>query len=160
MVGNATRYLSRECCIVLSVLVLPRSRIRKKTQKFGRYLMLSPVVTLSIFQKQPDPQTFSTGEVIFKEGQPGNCMFGILEGEVEILVNGKTVEIIESGEVFGTGILLGIEARTYTAIAKTDCKLAYLDESGFLFAVQETPVFAIKVMKSYSERLSRLQHKL
>ncbi|MEA5555880.1 cyclic nucleotide-binding domain-containing protein [Nodularia spumigena] len=122
--------------------------------------MLSPVVTLKIFQKQPDPQTFSTGEAIFKEGQPGDYMFGILEGEVEILVNDKTVEIIESGEVFGTGILVGIKARTYTAIAKTDCKLAYLDESGFLFAVQETPVFAIKVMKSYAERLSRLQHKL
>ena len=49
--------------------------------------MLSPVITLSIFQKQPDPQVFSTGQVIFEEGQPGDCMFGILEGEVEILLN-------------------------------------------------------------------------
>jgi CRP-like cAMP-binding protein len=122
--------------------------------------MLSPVATLSIFQKQSSPQTFSPGEVIFEEGQPGDCMFGILEGEVEILVNDKSIEKIHAGEVFGTGILLGIKARTYTAIAKTDCKLAFLDESRFLFAVQETPVFAIQVMKSYSERLSRLQHKL
>lgn len=121
--------------------------------------MLSPVLTLSIFQKQPDPQAFLAGQVIFEEGQPGDCMFGILHGEVDILVNGKSIETIEPGEVFGTGVLVGIKARTYTAIAKSNCKLAYLNESGFLFAVQETPMFAIKVMKSYSERLSRLQHK-
>ncbi len=34
--------------------------------------MLSPVVTVSIFQKQPDPKPFSAGEVIFEEGQPGD----------------------------------------------------------------------------------------
>ncbi|MBD2517956.1 cyclic nucleotide-binding domain-containing protein [Nostoc sp. FACHB-973] len=122
--------------------------------------MLSPVVTVGIFQKQPNPKVFSLGEVIFEEGQPGDIMYGIVEGEVDILVNGKVVESIETGEVFGVGILVGVKNRTYTAIAKTDCKLAFLDEKGFLFAVQETPMFAIKVMKSYSERLSRLLHTL
>ncbi|MBW4686452.1 MAG: cyclic nucleotide-binding domain-containing protein [Komarekiella atlantica HA4396-MV6] len=122
--------------------------------------MLSPVVTVSIFQKQPNPQVFSAGQIIFEEGQPGNFMYGILEGEVDILVNSKVVETIETGEVFGVGVLVGVKNRTYTAIAKTECKLAFLDEQGFLFAVQETPVFSIKVMKSYSERLSRVEHML
>ncbi|MFN6465290.1 MAG: Crp/Fnr family transcriptional regulator [Nostoc sp. DedVER02] len=119
--------------------------------------MLSPVLTVSIFQKQPDPKTFSAGEVIFEEGQPGNEMYGIIEGDVELLVNGKVVETIDTGEVFGVGVLVGVKNRTYTAIAKVDTKLGFLDESKFLFAVQETPVFALQVMKSYSERLSRLQ---
>ena len=120
--------------------------------------MLSPVVTVSIFQKQPDPQVFSAGQVIFEEGQPGEHMYGILEGTVDILVNGKVVETINTGEVFGVGVLVGVKNRTYTAIAKVDTKLGFLDEKKFLFAVQETPMFALKVMKSYSERLSRLQH--
>ena len=119
--------------------------------------MLSPVVTVSIFQKQPDPQAFSAGEVIFEEGQPGEQMYGILEGTVDILVNGKVVETIDTGEVFGVGVLVGVKNRTYTAIAKVDSKLAFVDEKAFLFAVRETPMFALKVMKSYSERLSRLQ---
>ncbi len=121
--------------------------------------MLSPVVTVSIFQKQPDPKGFSAGQVIFEEGQPGNEMYGIIEGEVDIVVNGKVVETIETGEVFGVGVLVGVENRTYTAVAKVDTKLGFLDEKKFLFAVQETPVFALKVMKSHSERLSRL-HRL
>ncbi|MEH2252888.1 cyclic nucleotide-binding domain-containing protein [Nostoc sp.] len=120
--------------------------------------MLSPVVTVSIFQKQPDPKVFSAGQVIFEEGQSGDNMYGILEGEVDILVNGKVVETIETGEVFGIGVLIGVQNRTYTAIAKVDSKLGFLDENGFLFAVQETPMFALKVMKSYSDRLSRLLH--
>ncbi|MEA5603655.1 Crp/Fnr family transcriptional regulator [Nostoc sp. UHCC 0252] len=118
--------------------------------------MLSPVVTVSIFQKQPDPKGFSAGQVIFEEGQPGNEMYGIIEGKVDIVVNGKVVETIETGEVFGVGVLVGVENRTYTAVAKVDTKLGFLDEKKFLFAVQETPVFALKVMKSHSERLSRL----
>ncbi|TAE58675.1 MAG: cyclic nucleotide-binding domain-containing protein [Nostocales cyanobacterium] len=120
--------------------------------------MLTPVSTITIFQKQANPQEFSAGSVIFAEGQPGHLMYGILFGEVDILVNEKVVETIESGDVFGIGALVGIKNRTYTAIARTNCKLAFLDERGFLFAVQETPMFAIQVMKSYSERLSRLQH--
>jgi CRP-like cAMP-binding protein len=119
--------------------------------------MVSPVVTVSIFQKQPDPKVFLAGQVIFGEGQPGDHMYGILEGEVDILVNGKVVETIDPGEVFGVGVLVGVKNRTYTAIAKVDCKLVFLDERRFLFAVQETPMFAIEVMRSYSERLSRLQ---
>ncbi len=122
--------------------------------------MLSPVVTVNIFQKQPDPQAFSAGQVIFEEGQSGDEMYGIIEGEVDILVNGKVVETIETGEIFGIGVLVGVKNRTYTAIAKVDSKLASVDEKRFLFAVQETPMFALQVMKSYSERLSHLQRML
>jgi len=121
--------------------------------------MLSPVQTISIFQKQPDPQVFSAGQVIFEEGQPGDFMYGIIEGEVEILINNKVVETIHLGEVFGVGVLVRVKNRTYTAIAKTDSKLAFLDESRFLFAVQETPMFALHVIKNYSERLSRVEHR-
>jgi len=120
--------------------------------------MLNPVETIRIFQKQPDPKAFSAGQVIFEEGQPGDQMYGILEGEVDLLVNGKIVETIDTGEVFDVGVLVGVKNRTYTAIAKVDSKLVFLDQKEFLFAVQETPMFAVEVMKSYSERLSRLQH--
>lgn len=87
-------------------------------------------------------------------------MYGILEGEIALLVNGKVVETIESGKVFGIGALVSSGVRTYTAIAQTDCKLAFLDEKRFLFVVQETPFFALEVMKSYSERLNCLVRNL
>ncbi|MBD2212534.1 cyclic nucleotide-binding domain-containing protein [Nostoc linckia FACHB-104] len=121
--------------------------------------MLSPVQTISIFQKQLDPQVFSAGQVIFEEGQPGDFMYGIIAGEVEIFINNKVIETIQGGEVFGIGVLVGIKNRTYTAIAKTNCQLAFLNEQRFIFVVQETPLFALQVIKNYSERLTRLEHR-
>jgi CRP-like cAMP-binding protein len=122
--------------------------------------MLKPAQTISIFQKQPDPKVYVAGQVIFEEGQPGNCMYGVLEGEVNLSVHGNVIETIEPGDVFGVGVLVGIDNRTYAVIAKTDCKLAFLDEKQFLYAVQETPMFALLVMRSYSQRISRLERRL
>lgn len=118
--------------------------------------MLEPAETVSILQKQSEPRTFSAGQVIFEAGQPADLMYGILEGEVDIVFQGKHVETLFEGAVFGIGSLIEVETRTYTAVAKTECKLAFLDRRRFLFAVQETPMFALKVMKSYSERFIRL----
>ena len=122
--------------------------------------MLEPAQTLCIFQKQPNPKEYSAGQIIFAEGQPADFMYGILAGEIELLVNNKVVETLKIGEVFGTGALINKGKRDYTAIAKTDCKLAYLDQQRFVFAVQETPMFALEVMQTYSQRLSRLEHQL
>lgn len=122
--------------------------------------MLEAAEIVSLLQKQPEPKLYQAGQEIFKEGELGEFMYGIIEGQVDLIVNGKAVETIDKGDVFGSGALIGVGYRTYTAIAKTDCKLAFLDRRKFLFAVQETPIFALKVMKSYSERLTRLERML
>lgn len=123
--------------------------------------MLDPVRTVTIFQKQPGQLSFSAGEVIFEDGKLGDVMYGVIEGEVELFINGKVVETIKKGDVFGEGALVHREhTRASTAIAKVDCKLAYLDEERFLFVVQETPMFALDVIRSYSDRLRRLKRSL
>ncbi len=121
--------------------------------------MLEPVRTIEFFQKPPSPKTFSTDEVIFQEGERSDVIYGIISGSVEILVDGKVVETIQKGDVFGEGVLLHLDhRRDSTAIAKTDSLLAFLDREHFMFAVQQTPMFALEVMKSYSDRLRRLRH--
>lgn len=121
--------------------------------------MLEPARTVAIFQFS-SPVTFVAGEIIFSQGEPGNIMYGIIEGEIEILVDGKIVETLAAGDVFGEGALLRPDhLRASSAIAKSDCKLAFLDRERFLFAVQETPLFALEVMRSYSDRLRRLSQR-
>ncbi len=123
--------------------------------------MLEPVKTIELFQKPPSPKSFSTGEVIFQAGERSDVVYGIISGEVEILVNAKVVETIQKGDVFGEGALLHLDhQRAATAIAKTDSLLVFLDREHFMFAVQQTPMFALEVMKSYSNRLRRLRHRL
>ncbi|MDJ0731375.1 MAG: cyclic nucleotide-binding domain-containing protein [Crocosphaera sp.] len=119
--------------------------------------MLSPIETIKLFESQPE-QTFSKGDVIFKNGDQGTVMYGIIEGEVEMYVDGKVIEVIHKGDVFGQGALVHEDhLRASTVIAKTDCKLAVLDREHFLFAVQQTPMFALEIMRSYSDRHRRLK---
>jgi CRP-like cAMP-binding protein len=121
--------------------------------------VLEPVLTIELFQKPPSPKIFSAGEVIFQAGERGEMIYGIISGEVEMLVNGQVVETIKKGDVFGEGAIVHLDRqRDSTAIAKTDSLLAFLDREHFLFVVQQTPMFALEVMKSYSDRLRRLRH--
>ncbi|MBF2009236.1 cyclic nucleotide-binding domain-containing protein [Chlorogloeopsis fritschii PCC 9212] len=122
--------------------------------------MLVPAETVRIFQNQPELR-FSPGQVIFEQGQEGDFMYGILMGEVELRVDGKVVEIIKAGDVFGEGALVHpARNRASTAIAKTDCIIASMNKDRFLFAVQETPMFALQVMQSFSERLRRIKQNI
>jgi CRP/FNR family transcriptional regulator, cyclic AMP receptor protein len=123
--------------------------------------MLKPALTVSLFQKEPKHLDFAAGEVIFEIGQSGSTMFGVIEGTVDLVVNGRVVETIQEGDVFGEGVLVHpSKTRASTAIAQTDCVLACLDEKRFLFAVQNTPMFAVEIMRSFSERLRRLKQQM
>jgi CRP-like cAMP-binding protein len=46
--------------------------------------------------------------------------------------------------------------RSATVTASTDCTLAEIDEKRFLFLVQQTPIFALNVMRTLSHRLRRM----
>jgi CRP/FNR family transcriptional regulator, cyclic AMP receptor protein len=53
--------------------------------------------------------------------------------------------------------LVDKSARSATATALEDCKLAVIDKRRFLFLVHETPTFALQVMASLAERLRATQ---
>jgi CRP/FNR family transcriptional regulator, cyclic AMP receptor protein len=123
--------------------------------------MLEPARTVSIFQKEGQHLELAAGDIIFEVGQPGQTMYGVIAGSVNLVVNGKVVETILAGDVFGEGVLVHpSRVRASTAVAQTDCTLACLDEKRFLFAVQSTPMFAVEIMRSFSERLRRLKQQV
>jgi CRP-like cAMP-binding protein len=97
--------------------------------------------------------------VIFRSGEPGDCMFGLLEGTVDLSWNDHTShERIEAGDVFGAGALVTPEHRRYgEARAVTACRLLVMNREKFLFAVQETPMFAIELLGSIDQRLRHLK---
>ncbi|MEB3252183.1 MAG: cyclic nucleotide-binding domain-containing protein [Cyanobacteriota bacterium] len=116
--------------------------------------MLEPAQVIQLFAKSPDIKTVSAGTVIFQAGEVGDLMYGVIEGEVTLQVQGQVVETIRAGDVFGEGALVQIPPlRASTAVAQTDCRLAALDASHFKFLVQETPLFALEVIRSLSNRL-------
>jgi len=105
-----------------------------------------------VIEKEP-------GSLIFRSGESGDCMFGLLEGTVELSWNGDTGhEQIKAGDVFGAGALVTSDHRRYgDARALTRCRLLVMNREKFLFAVQESPMFAIELLGSIDQRLRLLK---
>src|SRR6476619_2329283 len=99
--------------------------------------------------------TFKPGETIFAAGEKGDNMYVIRSGEVEIERDGKIVEKLGPGGIFGEMALIDGALRAATAKAKTACEVAATTEKTFLFLVHETPFFAISVMRALADRLRR-----
>jgi len=109
--------------------------------------------TTNLFLNETDPQLFKAGQTIFSEGTPGDFLYGVIEGEVEIRKGGKVVDTIGPGGIFGEMALIDHTARSATAVAKTDCKAAQINEKRFYFLVQQTPNFALHLLRVLTDRL-------
>lgn len=112
--------------------------------------------SIKLFENAEDAKPYSAGQIIFSVGGEGDVMYAVSEGEVDILsIDGKYIETIGPGGIFGEMALIDNERRSANAVAKTDCKLIVIDEKRFTFLVQQTPGFSIQVMKIMADRLRR-----
>jgi CRP/FNR family transcriptional regulator, cyclic AMP receptor protein len=109
----------------------------------------------NIFEKEATPQSFSAGSVIFREGEQGDAMYIVQSGEVDLYVHDHLVETVGVDGFFGELALLDHVARSGTAVAKADCTLIPINQRHFMFMVEETPFFALAVMRAMSTRLRR-----
>jgi CRP-like cAMP-binding protein len=83
-------------------------------------------------------------------------MYVVVAGEVELRIGARIVETLGPGEPFGEMALVDHSPRVATVIAKTDCKLASIPEKRFLFMVQQTPQFALQIMRVMADRLRKM----
>jgi len=109
----------------------------------------------SIFQNYKQVEEFPAGTTVFAEGSTGNAMYVVLDGEVEVRVRDELVGVLGPGEIVGEMALVDAKPRSATIVARSDCRLASVDERRFLFMVSETPFFAIHVMRVMAERLRK-----
>ena len=98
---------------------------------------------------------FEPGKTIFAEGDPGDVMYVIVEGEVEIHAGGRVIEVAEAGTTLGELALIDHAPRSATAIARSAVRLVPINAKQFQGLVQETPFFALQVMSIMAERLRR-----
>jgi len=113
-----------------------------------------------LFEHAADAKPVSAGTVIFHVGDERDYMYAVVEGHVDIVINGHVVETVEPGGIFGEMALIGKDKRTATAVAKTDAKLVPVDERRFVFLIQQTPNFALHVMAVLAERLRQMDRRL
>lgn len=113
------------------------------------------MVKIELFRHAENVRRYGPGDVVFRAGDPGDCMYAVVEGEVEIRVGDRVIERTGPGGVVGELALIDRSPRSATAIAAAPCLLAPVDEKTFQFMVQQTPFFALQVMRLLAERLRR-----
>ena len=111
-----------------------------------------PNIFLNLFCDK-ETVSFPAGQAIFHAGDPGQTMYVVMVGEVEILDGPLVLEVAGPGSIFGELALIDDEPRSATVVAKTDCHLVPVDRRRFQYMVQETPLFALAVMKVIADRL-------
>ena len=114
---------------------------------------MSQKIKFNIIKRPGNYDEFKAGDTIFKKGDPGETMFAIASGEVDIVVDGNVVDQLSEGDLFGEMSLIDNQPRSADAIAKTDCDIVTIDEQRFLFMTDHTPRFALQVMRLVAERL-------
>ncbi|MBK9052372.1 MAG: SpoIIE family protein phosphatase [Chloroflexi bacterium] len=107
------------------------------------------------FQRAEGLRTYLPGEIVFAEGDPGDFMYAVIEGEVAVTLDKRLVNYLGPGTLFGEMALMDKRPRSATVTAATPCRLLPLDTARFQALIQEEPAFALQVMSIMTERLRR-----
>ena len=79
--------------------------------------------------------TLKAGDVLFEEGEPGDTMYIIARGEVEIYQGAHKIAVSRTGDPIGEIALLDDKPRTASARAVTDTDLLAIDSNSFFGTV-------------------------
>lgn len=106
---------------------------------------------------------FDAGTVLFEEGQPGDYMYVVQTGEVEIRRQvGETervLAVLTPGEFFGEMAILNGRPRSATAVVRTPARLIVIEGKTFEAMLRARPEIALRIIKSLATRLeSANQH--
>ena len=81
------------------------------------------------------PHRFAAGDVVFRQGDPGDVFYVIADGEVDVSQDGRVLTTLGPGEYFGEIALLRNVPRTAGITARTDVEVLSLEREEFIGAV-------------------------
>ncbi len=113
-----------------------------------------------LFRHDPKFIEIESGETLFREGDLGDTMYVLIEGQAEITIGGMLFEECRSGTFVGEMAVIDGSPRYATVTARTNCKFSVVDNKRFHFLVDETPRFAIDVMRVMAQRLKNCDQRL
>ena len=123
------------------------------TQPAAQDEAYDPAVARKCFESFGETQNFAEMESFFVEGQTSDKMYLLIEGEVSLVRNKKTLDIVKAGEIFGEIAVITQQPRAASAMARKFCQALVLDARQFQQALQATPEFALMLMNIMNNRL-------
>jgi len=96
---------------------------------------------------------YEPGDVVIRQGEPGERFYVIAEGQVGIFKNGEQTDQLGTGDSFGEIALLRRIPRTATVTAISRLETRILDREAFLAAVTGNPESMMHADEVVSARL-------
>lgn len=107
---------------------------------------------------------YSGGDVIVSQGDVGDCMFVIQEGEVEVVRvendNIIRLAVLGRGDFFGEMSVFEKETRSATVRALGKVRLITVDQKTFMRRIQEDPSLAFRIFQTMAARIKGLNEEL
>jgi CRP/FNR family transcriptional regulator, cyclic AMP receptor protein len=105
-------------------------------------------------------RTVARGTTLFAKGDPGECLFAVMKGAVQVTVpsvEGKNavVNLIGEGGILGEIALLDGQPRTADAITFTDCTLMVIERREFIPLLRSHPDVMLRLLEVLCGRLRR-----
>lgn len=105
-------------------------------------------------------KVYKNAEVIIQQGDKGECMYVIQEGQVEVVREevGHQVRlaVIGEGDFIGEMAIFENEVRSATVRALGQVRVLTVDKKNFLRRVHEDPSIAYKLVQSMSHRIREM----
>jgi CRP-like cAMP-binding protein len=112
---------------------------------------------VAMFSDELGTVRLDAGEVLFKNGDRGGTMYVVRSGTLTIRSGSVIYEDVGPGGMVGEmGIVESNMPRSAMVYARTPTELVEVDQQRFLDLVDETPSFALAVMRVLSRRLRRM----
>lgn len=115
---------------------------------------------LALVLDDPDVIRLESGQVLFAEGDPSNCMYVVKSGSLRIRSGSVIYEDVSAGGIVGEmGLVEQHQPRSAMVYALTETELIAIDDARFFALVAETPRFALTVMRVLSRRLRAMDRR-
>lgn len=105
-------------------------------------------------------KVFKAGEQIVRQGEVGDCMYVIQDGQAEVVreTDGQEIRlrVLGIGDLFGEMAIVDHEVRSATVRALGDVRVLTIDKNAFLRRVHEDPSLAYRVVQAMSSRIRDL----
>jgi HEAT repeat protein len=97
--------------------------------------------------------TLPTGETFIKEGEMGDCMYLVIEGQVRVHTGDHTIIVLNAGNSVGELAVLDPEPRSASVTTTEPTLLFRLDKKPFDEVMADRPEIAQGVIRTLSHRL-------
>ena len=109
-----------------------------------------------LFSHETNTTNLAPGDTLFRAGEPGDAMFVLLEGAMDVVVGEQVVERSTRGAILGEMALIDQSPRGASVVAREACRLVKIDQRRFMYLIQQNPFFATHVMKVLADRLRHM----